>query len=79
LAYWDIMMGVHCLHHALRITLTHLIRSKDQSLLQLSFDLLESWLESNSDVLALERKGRSVFRELALFQDYHGFPDLKNV
>ncbi|GLT72891.1 hypothetical protein SLA2020_447870 [Shorea laevis] len=45
---------------------------------QLSFDLLESWLESNSDVLALKRKGRSVFRELALFQDYHGFPDFKN-
>ncbi|KAB1203941.1 hypothetical protein CJ030_MR8G001935 [Morella rubra] len=45
---------------------------------QLSFDLLESWLGSNSDVLGLKRKGISVFRELALFQDYHGFPAFKN-
>ncbi|KAG7972119.1 hypothetical protein I3843_07G167900 [Carya illinoinensis] len=45
---------------------------------QLSFDLLESWLASNTDALGLKRNGRSVFRELALFQDYHGFPAFKN-
>ncbi|KAH0990108.1 hypothetical protein GBA52_001591 [Prunus armeniaca] len=46
--------------------------------LQLSFDLVESWLASNPDALELKRNGGSVFRELALFQDYHGFPAFKN-
>ncbi|CAN6297939.1 unnamed protein product [Urochloa humidicola] len=45
---------------------------------QLSFDLLESWLEANPDALGLRRGGASVFRELALFQDYHGMPAFKN-
>jgi 1-aminocyclopropane-1-carboxylate synthase len=47
---------------------------------QLSFDMLEEWLEANSDALRLRRAdGASVFRELALFQDYHGMPAFKNV
>ena len=46
---------------------------------QLSFDLLEAWLEDNPDALGLRRGGASVFRELALFQDYHGMPAFKNV
>ncbi|CAN6241828.1 unnamed protein product [Urochloa humidicola] len=45
---------------------------------QLSFDLLESWLEANPDALGLRRGGASVFRELTLFQDYHGMPAFKN-
>ncbi|KAG8632724.1 1-aminocyclopropane-1-carboxylate synthase 3 [Manihot esculenta] len=45
---------------------------------QLSFDLLESWLESNPDSMGFKRNGESIFRELALFQDYHGFPAFKN-
>ncbi|XP_040378590.1 1-aminocyclopropane-1-carboxylate synthase 1 [Oryza brachyantha] len=47
---------------------------------QLSFDLLEEWLEKNPDALGLRREGggASVFRELALFQDYHGLPAFKN-
>ncbi|XP_062213281.1 1-aminocyclopropane-1-carboxylate synthase 1 [Phragmites australis] len=45
---------------------------------QLSFDLLESWLEANPDALGLRREGASIFRELALFQDYHGMPAFKN-
>lgn len=49
------------------------------ALVQLSFDLLEEWLEANPDALALRRDGASVFRELALFQDYHGMPEFKNV
>ncbi|KAH7847306.1 hypothetical protein Vadar_024477 [Vaccinium darrowii] len=44
---------------------------------QLSFDLLESWLENNPDVAGFKRNGQSIFRELALFQDYHGLPDFK--
>lgn len=47
--------------------------------MKLSFDLIESWLESNPDVLGLKHDGASIFRELALFQDYHGLPSFKNV
>lgn len=47
---------------------------------QLSFDLVESWLRKNPDVMGLKNKdGESVFRDLALFQDYHGMPAFKNV
>ncbi|OAY75661.1 1-aminocyclopropane-1-carboxylate synthase [Ananas comosus] len=45
---------------------------------QLSFDLVESWLEGHPDAGELKRDGVSVFRELALFQDYHGLPAFKN-
>ncbi|XP_055805405.1 1-aminocyclopropane-1-carboxylate synthase 3-like [Solanum dulcamara] len=45
---------------------------------QLSFDLLESWLGQNPDAAAFKRKGDSIFRELALFQDYHGLPAFKD-
>ncbi|XP_059439399.1 1-aminocyclopropane-1-carboxylate synthase 3 [Corylus avellana] len=44
---------------------------------QLSFDLLESWLTENPDAAGFKRGGESIFRELALFQDYHGLPDFK--
>ncbi|KAG2400468.1 hypothetical protein LR48_Vigan04g239200 [Vigna angularis] len=44
---------------------------------QLSFDLLESWLERNPEIVGMKQDGVSVFRELALFQDYHGLPALK--
>lgn len=46
---------------------------------QLSFDLLESWLAENPDAAGFKRDGESIFRELALFQDYHGLPAFKNV
>ncbi|CAD5172712.1 unnamed protein product [Musa acuminata subsp. malaccensis] len=44
---------------------------------QLSFDLIESWLESHPDATGLRRDGVLVFRELGLFQDYHGLPEFK--
>ncbi|GMH25190.1 hypothetical protein Nepgr_027033 [Nepenthes gracilis] len=44
---------------------------------QLSFDLLESWLEQNPGAAAFKKNGESIFRELALFQDYHGLPEFK--
>ncbi|XP_057415090.1 1-aminocyclopropane-1-carboxylate synthase 3 [Lotus japonicus] len=44
---------------------------------QLCFDLLESWLEKNPDAAGFKRDGKSIFRELALFQDYHGMPAFK--
>ncbi|RDX94484.1 1-aminocyclopropane-1-carboxylate synthase, partial [Mucuna pruriens] len=45
---------------------------------QLSFDILISWLRRNPDIVGLKKDGLSVFKELALFQDYHGLPALKN-
>lgn len=56
-------------------------------IMQLSFDLLESWLAKNSSVTHFkeDRGGSSsslsssLFRELALFQDYHGLPAFKKV
>ncbi|CAK8568402.1 unnamed protein product [Lathyrus sativus] len=45
---------------------------------QLSFDVVESWLERNSDTIEMKNDGISIFRELALFQDYHGLPVFKN-
>lgn len=45
--------------------------------MQLSFDLLESWLKQNPDAAGFKRDGESIFRELALFQDYHGLPAFK--
>ncbi|XP_004509049.1 1-aminocyclopropane-1-carboxylate synthase 3-like [Cicer arietinum] len=44
---------------------------------QLSFDLMESWLSKNPDASGFKRDGKSIFRELALFQDYHGIPSFK--
>ncbi|KAJ0040458.1 hypothetical protein Pint_27832 [Pistacia integerrima] len=44
---------------------------------QLSFDLLESWLAKNPDAAGFKKDGQSIFRELALFQDYHGLPAFK--
>ncbi|XP_076923549.1 1-aminocyclopropane-1-carboxylate synthase 3-like [Bidens hawaiensis] len=46
---------------------------------QLSFDLLESWLENNPQPVAFKNHyNQSIFKELALFQDYHGLPAFKN-
>ncbi|KAF5798788.1 putative 1-aminocyclopropane-1-carboxylate synthase [Helianthus annuus] len=45
---------------------------------QLSFDLLESWLNNNPDSSGFTAQSVSSFKELALFQDYHGLPAFKN-
>ncbi|CAI9763081.1 unnamed protein product [Fraxinus pennsylvanica] len=44
---------------------------------QLSFDLLESWITRNHNRTGFKKRGGSIFRELALFQDYHGLPAFK--
>ncbi|KAJ4964790.1 hypothetical protein NE237_016639 [Protea cynaroides] len=45
---------------------------------QLSFHLSESWLSRNPDAAGFKRDGESIFKEIALFQDYHGLPAFKN-
>ncbi|KAG6577321.1 1-aminocyclopropane-1-carboxylate synthase 3, partial [Cucurbita argyrosperma subsp. sororia] len=44
---------------------------------QLCFDLVERWLEENPDAAGFKRDGKSIFKELALFQDYNGLPAFK--
>ncbi|KAJ0772100.1 putative 1-aminocyclopropane-1-carboxylate synthase [Helianthus annuus] len=46
---------------------------------QMSMDLLESWLSKNGEVAEFKEEGRSIFKKLALFQDYHGLPSFKKV
>ncbi|KAF3646319.1 1-aminocyclopropane-1-carboxylate synthase 3 [Capsicum annuum] len=41
-------------------------------------NLPESWLAQNPDAAGFKRNGQSIFRELALFQDYHGLPAFKD-
>lgn len=47
--------------------------------LQLCFDLIESWLEKHPEPAGFKKDGALIFRELALFQDYHGLPAFKSV
>ncbi|KAL3734978.1 hypothetical protein ACJRO7_024181 [Eucalyptus globulus] len=44
---------------------------------QLSLDLVESWLERNPEATEFTNGG-TTFRDIALFQDYHGLPAFKN-
>ncbi|WOK99210.1 hypothetical protein Cni_G07922 [Canna indica] len=45
---------------------------------QLCFDLIESWLERHPEPSGFKKDGALIFRELALFQDYHGLPAFKS-
>lgn len=44
---------------------------------QVSFDLLEEYLEKHSEETSWGKKKSSSFRENALFQDYHGLPSFR--
>ncbi|XP_047312536.1 1-aminocyclopropane-1-carboxylate synthase 3-like [Impatiens glandulifera] len=44
---------------------------------QLSFDLIEEWLAKNPDSSGFRKSDKLIFRDLALFQDYHGLPSFK--
>ncbi|KAJ4839146.1 acetyl-CoA synthetase [Turnera subulata] len=45
---------------------------------QLSFDLVEEWLKNNPKASISSPEGLSAFRDIALFQDYHGMPEFRN-
>eukprot|EP01018_Ginkgo_biloba_P006577 Gb_12852 [translate_table: standard] len=45
---------------------------------QLSFDLLEGWLDEHPEATICSQEGTPTFRELALYQDYHGLPAFRN-
>ncbi|GFP87590.1 1-aminocyclopropane-1-carboxylate synthase cma101 [Phtheirospermum japonicum] len=44
---------------------------------QLSFDHMETWVARNQESYSFIQRGRSLFRELALSQDYRGLPEFK--
>ncbi|KAI3808503.1 hypothetical protein L1987_24454 [Smallanthus sonchifolius] len=44
---------------------------------QLPFDLLESWLNNNPNASGFTAQSNFGFKEIALFQDYHGLPAFK--
>lgn len=47
--------------------------------LQLSFDLIEEWISKNPEASICTREGVKAFRDIAIFQDYHGLPEFRNV
>lgn len=46
---------------------------------QLSFDLVEDWIKENPEASICTLKGVSQFKDIALFQDYHGLSAFRNV
>ncbi|KAL8210283.1 hypothetical protein R6Q57_007015 [Mikania cordata] len=45
---------------------------------QLLFNLLEFWLHDNPNSASFTAQSSFSFKEIALFQDYHGLPAFKN-
>ncbi|KAJ0913904.1 putative 1-aminocyclopropane-1-carboxylate synthase [Helianthus annuus] len=44
---------------------------------QLSFDLIQKWIESNPSASICTPQGALGFKETAIFQDYHGLPEFR--
>ena len=47
--------------------------------MQLCFDLIQDWLMKNPKASICTPEGLNEFREIAIFQDYHGLPKFRNV
>ncbi|KAL1551950.1 acetyl-CoA synthetase [Salvia divinorum] len=45
---------------------------------QLSFDLVEEWVRNNPKASICTAEGASQFKDIAIFQDYHGLPEFRN-
>ncbi|KAL8111273.1 1-aminocyclopropane-1-carboxylate synthase-like [Apium graveolens] len=45
---------------------------------QLSFDLIEEWIKKNPTASICTTEGVSQFKDIAIFQDYHGLPQFRN-
>ncbi|KAF7138984.1 hypothetical protein RHSIM_Rhsim07G0010900 [Rhododendron simsii] len=45
---------------------------------QLSFDLIEEWIKKNPEASICSREGVKAFRDVAIFQDYHGLSEFRN-
>lgn len=47
--------------------------------LQLCFDLVQEWIRNNQKDSICTAEGAADFKDIALFQDYHGLPQFRNV
>ncbi|KAI4355144.1 hypothetical protein L6164_003944 [Bauhinia variegata] len=45
---------------------------------QLCFDLIEEWIRNNPKASICTPEGLNQFRDVAIFQDYHGLPEFRN-
>ncbi|KAL3645650.1 acetyl-CoA synthetase [Castilleja foliolosa] len=45
---------------------------------QLSFDLVQEWIINNPKASICTAEGANDFRDIAIFQDYHGLPEFRN-
>ncbi|GFP94621.1 1-aminocyclopropane-1-carboxylate synthase [Phtheirospermum japonicum] len=45
---------------------------------QLSFDLIEKWIKKNPKASICSPEGVEAFKDIAIFQDYHGLPEFRN-
>lgn len=49
------------------------------SVCQLCSDLIEDWVKRNPKASICSVEGVSEFKDIALYQDYHGLPAFRNV
>lgn len=47
--------------------------------MQLSFDLIQEWVLKNPEASICTAQGAKEFKDIAIFQDYHGLPEFRNV
>ncbi|XP_050226222.1 1-aminocyclopropane-1-carboxylate synthase-like [Mercurialis annua] len=45
---------------------------------QLSFDVIQEWLKNNPKASICTPEGADEFKDIAIFQDYHGLPEFRN-
>lgn len=46
---------------------------------QLSFSMIEEWVVNNPSASICTYEGVNEFKDVAIFQDYHGLPKFRNV
>lgn len=49
------------------------------SYLQLCFDLIKEWITKNPHASICTAEGVEDFKDIAIFQDYHGLPEFRQV
>jgi len=47
--------------------------------LQLSFEFVEDWIKNNPQASICSVEGLDEFKDIAIFQDYHGLPEFRKV
>lgn len=47
--------------------------------MQLCFDLIQEWVLNHPEASICTEEGAKEFKDIAIFQDYHGLPEFRNV